>query len=169
MISLNKKIYFPILISVIIFLLLFFVVICPLAKKIISDSEGFMAEKNRFIELQERQENFRNLSRQYDNYEADFAKIDSFFVNSEKPIEFIEFLERNAQDSGLIMNISSIVPQKQSQDLWDFNIYNLILEGSFDDFCRFLEKIENAPYLIEVSNLDIKEDRANLGLKIYSK
>lgn len=164
---LDKKKYISIAISILVLILLVLFGIYPLAKKIINNAEEFMAEKNKFAELTQRQENFRELSRQYNNYKEELDKIDSLFINSEKPIEFIEFLERNSRDLNLEMDISSITPKKLDQNSWSFNIYNIVLEGSFDDFSKFLEKMENAPYLIEISNLDIQEGRANLGLKVY--
>ncbi len=169
MTSLNKKIYTSIAVSIIFSALFFLAVIYPLTKKIVANAEEFAAGKNKFVELQERQENFRKLDRQYNHYEAELNRINSLLINSEKPIEFIKFLENNAQELSLVMDISSIVPQKQDQNLCSFNVYSIVLEGSSNNFCRFLEKMENAPYLIEILNLDIKKDRASLGLKVYSQ
>ncbi len=183
---LNKKIYTSLVFFALVILIFIFLIICPLLTDIKKDSQDFILQKNNFAELQLRKENFNQLRDFYQSRQEELKRIDNLFINRETPIEFIEFLEEKAKDSFLAIEISATFSKKAESEKWNFSNYQLSLNGSFPNILKFLEKIETAPYLIEISNLNIrklsekeKEFRshdnvegdvwADLMIKVYTK
>ncbi|KPJ56062.1 hypothetical protein AMJ49_05815 [Parcubacteria bacterium DG_74_2] len=186
MMNLNKKIYISLSFFALAFLVFVFFIIYSLLNEIKKDSQDFVVQKNSIAELQTRKENFNKLKNFYKNYQKDLEKIDNLLVDSEKPIEFIEFLEESAENSSLSINVSTSALLKPETEKWNFSNYQLSLEGSFPNVLKFLEKLETAPYLIEISNLNIQKSSiesikfkeystlernalANLTIKVYTK
>jgi len=156
---LNKKT--QILISIIIFgvviFLLVFLVIHPLFKEIKKNSEDFVSVKKELNSLKAQAKNLEEFRNFYQKNLSDLEKIDKLFINSEIPIEFISFLEKNAQDSGIPIKIS-ILPQTQKgteKEQWTSLQFQISTFGSFSNISKFIEKIEIAPYLIRIQNLNI--------------
>ncbi len=171
---LNKKIYASLVFFALVILIFIFLIICPLLSDIKKDSQDFILQKNSFAELQMRKENFNQLRDFYQSHQEELKKIDNLFIDQETPIEFIEFLEEKAKDSFLAIEISAASSKKSESEKWNFSNYQLSLIGSFSNILKFLEKIETAPYLIEISNLNIKQTkeediRAGLIMKVYTK
>lgn len=182
----NKKIYTSLVFFSIVILAFVFLIIYPLLADIKKDSQDFILQKNSFAELQVRKENFNQLGDFYQSHQEELKKIDNLFIDWETPIEFIEFLEEKAKDSSLVVEISSASAKKSESEKWNFSNYQLFLKGSFPNILKFLEKMETAPYLIEISNLNIKKlskeeskfkdslnlegnSRADLIIKVYTK
>jgi len=82
-------------------------------------------------------------------------KIDDLFADPEVPIEFINFLEKNAGKSQLSIEISPMA--KKETEPWPSLSFQISTVGSFSNFLKFLEKLETGPYLIEISNLNVKK------------
>ena len=116
------------------------------------------------------------------NYKADkmgLEKIDALFVRADNPVSFIEFvnfLRQTATSCRVAVNISPPSLQKGAAPSLTFQVAG---EGKFIGTMRFLEKLENSPYLIEISRLSLrrvipkektlpKKVGFNLSLKVYS-
>ena len=174
----NKKIYISLGFFSIAVLVFVFLIIYPLLINIKRDSQDFILQKNSFAELQLREENFKKLKDFYQSHQEELKKIDDLFIDRETPIEFIKFLEREAKNSSMEIEVFTSYSKKSESEKWNFSNYQLSLSGSFSNTLRFLKKIETAPYLIEISNLDIGKMsgenlegnvRANLTIKVYAK
>ena len=67
--------------------------------------------------------------------------------------------------------------QKSNQNTWDYFNVEVRANGEALKFLKFLEKLENSPYLIEVNSLNVQKLNleaaasvtANLSLKVYVK
>ena len=150
----RKKIYFWLFIFI--FITLFFIafLIPKFLKEIRADSEEFISLKSDLASFQKETENLSKLSKTYQNYQENLAKIDEIFIDPKLPIKFFDFLEKNAQISQLKYEISPVSkPETETLPSLFFQISTI---GSFPNFLRFLEKLENSPYLIDVLNLNIK-------------
>jgi len=174
----NKKIYISLGFFSAAVLVFVFLIVYPLLADIKKDSQDFILQKNSFAELQLREENFKKLRDFYQSHQEELKKIDDLFIDSETPIEFIEFLEKEAKKSSLAIEVFTNYSKKSESEKWNFSNYQLSVRGSFPNTLRFLGKIETAPYLIEISNLDIRKMsgenlegnvRANLTIKVYAK
>jgi len=87
-------------------------------------------------------------------------------------------LDKTAENSKLLSDISSVSVKTSETDPWSSLGFQITLAGLLPDFLRFLEKIETAPYLIEVQNLTVKKvsgSGLNLGvsatliIKVYTR
>ena len=152
--SSRKKIYFWFLFFGGIFLFLIAFLIPKFLRKIQANSQELISLKSDLASFQKETKNLSKLSETYQNYQENLAKIDKIFIDPKLPIEFLDFLEKNAQISQLKMEKFPVSkPETEPPSLF-FQISTI---GSSPNFLRFLEKLENAPYLIDVLNLNVKK------------
>lgn len=153
----KKQIIIISIVSGIILLILIFLFLFPLLKQVKNSSSEFVEVKKKIALFESRIDGIDRLKTTYDDIKEDLEKTDRLLIDSDVPIELIKFLEGTAAESNLSIRISPSSPKKSDNDRWDFIGFRLSLEGSFNGFMRFLEKIETAPYLIEVQDLSIKK------------
>jgi len=152
----KKKIYISLTIFGILTILLIVLIIYPFLKEIKKNSEELLSQKNTLISFSEEIKNLKESKKLYDAHRESLEKIDELFVDPEMPIEFINFLEKNASDSQLSIEVSPVATVKKETDPWPSLALQISAAGSFPNFLKFLEKLENSPYLIEVLNLNLK-------------
>lgn len=138
----------------IISLILIFVLIFPLFKKIKQDSLELISARKELSLFQYKSAGIEELRITYDKIEPDLKKIEEIFVDFEMPVGLIEFWEEAASDLGLSIKISPV-----SQG------FRLSLTGSFNDFLKFLEKTERAPYLTKTNDLSVRSLAPELELE----
>lgn len=151
-----KKTYLFIIAFTILNILLLAFIVFPLLKGIKKSSEAFLSEKNKIVSLSKEKESRETLEDLYKNYQSDLDKIEKVFVDSEVPIEFINFLERTASTSNARLKILSMAIEKEGEGLWPSLSFQLSVIGSFPDFSGFLEKLESSSYLIETIKLSTR-------------
>jgi len=168
-----KKIFFSIIIFGVLTIFLIIFCIFPFLKQIQNNSKEFISEKKKVILLTQKREKLQELENFYKTYQSDYNKIENLFIDSQSPIEFIQFLEQTATNSGVQLEIlSTKISQKTKEDFWPSLSFQLSLSGDFPDFLKFLRKLENSPYLIEFLDLNIKKEskiKAELSIKVFSK
>jgi len=172
----RKKIYFWLLIFTLISLFFIVFLIPKFLKEIRADSQELVSLKSELASFQKETENLERLTRVYQNYQSNFSKIDQIFVDPETPIEFFSFLEKNATYFQLEYKISPLSGKETETPSLFFQIS---VSGSFPNFLKFLERLENSPYLIDVLNLNVKKittketPTANIEstflIKVYTK
>jgi len=166
-----KKIHPLLIIFGVLNLLLIIFVIWPLFKQINEVSQNFSSERNKVVYLKAEKENIKKIEQIYKSYESDLNKTEALLFEPESPISFINFLEKTATDSQVKMEISSMIKQEQpsnakpgqkssikqqqNEDLWSSLSLQIVISGSFNNTAKFLEKIENGPYLIQITDLNI--------------
>lgn len=164
--ELNKKIIVLAAIFNIAGLLVALFVIFPLFKEIEKISREFASQKASFQEITIKAKEFKELQGDYKTYQQDSEKIDNLFISSEAPVDFINFLEKNAAELRLKIEIMPGVSEKKSGDPWTFTTFQIGLTGSYPNFLKFIKKIElssfpNAAgdrgYLVEILSLNIKK------------
>jgi len=158
-----KKLYFSIIVFTIIDFLLVFLVLFLIFKEINNSSQNFLKTREKINILAQQKENFEKIKIFYRDYEEDFKKIENCFVDAEVPLEFINFLEKNAQDCQLQLKINSLIKNQDKDSVLPFLSFQLSFQGNFSNFLKFLEKIENGPYLIETSNLNVHSVKENIA------
>ena len=152
----KQKIIINLIIFGIITLVLIIVVVFPLLKEIKKNSGEIISVRKEIVLSKTQAEKFEEYREIYEKLTPDLEKIDNLFVNPELPIDLIEFWEKTAADSNLLIDISPALPKSAETDSWDSIGFRVILTSSFSNFSKFLEKIEASPYLIEIQNLVIK-------------
>lgn len=155
MINLKRKIFFVSTLFIFLILSLFFCLISPLFSTIKRDSLEYLSQKENLILIEKKKKELVNIERIYADVEPSLSKINTFFVNPEEPVEFINFLEKSAQELNLSIQIS-LMNKEVGKKPWPGMYFQVETAGSFSNFMKFLEKLESASYLIEVENMDIK-------------
>ena len=94
-------------------------------------------------------------------HKEDFEIIESIFVDAQTPVGFIQFIEEISATSNIIVKITPGIPKKQKGIPWPTMNFQLASSTNYPEFFRFLEKLENGPYLLEVKNTSLNRDRAS--------
>jgi hypothetical protein len=97
--------------------------------------------------------NARNFMRFAARQKTELEQIAGVFADSQMPLDMINSLENAAKDSNVSVEFS---PAGQS------NLQIIKIEinasGAIFDTLRFIEKIENSPYLAEIESADIRKE-----------
>lgn len=93
----------------------------------------------------------------YNNIKPNLDKMNRLFINIDAPIDLIKFWEDTAKNLGLKINISPMSSQNVATDNWRSLVFNINVSGSFSDFSKFLEKVENGKYLSQIKSVSITE------------
>ncbi len=168
--KLDKKNYISLILFIGISLILILFVILPLIEEIKESSQQLLLEEEARLTFSEEIKNFQNFKTVYQEIKPDLEKIEDLFITSESPVEFINFLEKTASNSNVLIEISSVVSERTKESPWPFLDFRLQALGSFSDFSRFIEKLENSSYLIEIYELNLKRlAEGGLGTKELAK
>lgn len=127
--------------------------ILPLVKQIEKDSQK-VASKEVIVGVLERQlDSLVDFQKKQSEYQSYLEQAESSFVRADAPIIFMEFLEAQAHLVDVFLSVSSITQRKGEE----FGLgLNLKLAGPFARCLRFLEKIEQSPFLIEITNMQAR-------------
>jgi len=164
-----KKITVISIIFGIVAIILLCFVIYPLLSGVKKNSQELILAKRELVSFKTKNEEFEQSKEVYRGLKTDLDKIDELFINSDVPVNLIKFWRETAKDSGLLIDISPTSVEDSETVFWDYIGFRLSLIGSFSDFLKFLEKIETAPYLIEIQNLSAKNSKQFLTIKVYIK
>jgi hypothetical protein len=97
------------------------------------------------------QQNIMGLKRSIELSEAKYAMLNSYFINEEKVVGFIEEIESLAQQASVTTEISSI---QSGEQIGKKGLYvTLDAQGNFDDVNNFIVRLENMPYQIQLTNV----------------
>lgn len=134
-----------------------------------NDSRNIVLEENNIISLGNQLKEIESFNNKYSGLNPNLEKIDQLFVDSKNPVSFIEFLEKISSDS----QINSVIAlqsslQKEKVSGWQYLTFNISCDGDYLKTLKFLERLENSPYLIEVSNIAIKKSGDSVALAYSS-
>ena len=170
-----KKNNFATFLLILPIILLVVLVIWPIFKEIKNNAKELISQRNNLATLRAETENINNLKLVYNDFNKNLQRIDAVLIApTGTPVEFIDFLEKTAKDSQVQMKISSTSFIQGKENQWSFWTFQLDVAGTFAKAASFLEKIEKAPYLIEVQSLNISQLKGensvqiNFNLKIYT-
>ncbi|SRR6056297_20107 len=182
--EIKKKIYIVIILFLIVDLLIGFFLLCSLHEDIKEVSVNFLKRRKEIVDLEAKIRKLKEFKKTYAEIEPDLKQIESLFINSEKPIRFITFIERSADESRVDVNIAPGSGSNSKEERWTPVFFRIEASGTFPSFMKFLEKIEYSPWIISIDNLNIraiekekkeKEERevkevtASFQLKAYNK
>lgn len=173
--TIKNKINLTIVLSFVLIVLFFLIVTQPTFKEIKNNSQTLISEKEKLLSLEDKTNNLENQKAIYETMKLNLGEIDDLLLNSDLPVEFFSFLEETADNSQIKIKISPIPGGKTDKDIWPSLSFQVNLAGSFTNFLKFLEKIENAPYLISIQNLNINSSKekgdtqSTLSFKVYTR
>lgn len=142
-------------------MLSFFVL--PSFKKIKSNSEDLLLRKRNIAVFKTQATEVEKYKKNQEDYRPSLEKIDKLFIDQNNPAGFIEFLEKTASDSEINSEISlSPYSLKEEEASITFQFFSA---GDFLKILKFTKALEDGPYLIEISNLTIKNSESENSAK----
>jgi len=150
----RKKIIMTSAIFGLITLLLVCFLIYPLLEDIKNYSKEIISQKKEVRILENKIKDIEEFRKNYAKIKPNLEKIETLFIDSEAPIDFISFLEKTSK--GCQVSIEIVPAAITNEEPWPSLSFSITLTGSFPNFLRFLEKLQTSPYLTEIRNLSIK-------------
>jgi len=146
----SKTILLSIFFSVSFLLILLFLIL-PNIEEIKRISREISQTKFRLEEISKRQEEIEKFKKLPPEIKENLSKFENSFVNKEIPVDFFEFLEKMAKDLKIQSQISIL---SFSKDSFSFQIKGV---STPENVFRFIEKIENCNYLIQIEGIRISK------------
>jgi len=163
------------------FCLIVFVIVFPV-KTIIEDTKTLSSLKENILLIEKQGENLRDFDRNRRIYLQEIEKIDSVFVDAKVPVDFLDLLDKVSQTAAFEIKISPTVSSTSKKDIFPSIVFQITGKGKPENFLKFLEKIENIPYLTEIPDFNLKsvkalgkntgpslEVEANFSIRAFSK
>lgn len=151
----SKKITITLIIICLLAVLIIIFIIVPLFKSIESSSKEIIVQKQKAALLESEGLNLKENEALEEVSQQFLQEIRKLFIDSEVPLEFVNFLENTSQECQLSIDILPNFQTKKEVSSWSYSVFQLVSTGSFPDFLRFLEKLENSPYLIDIQDINI--------------
>ena len=178
--AIKKKIYLTLIIFSLLIILIIVFVVFPLFRGIKNNSKELIVQKEKFVALEAKITNLEKFKVLYAELQRFLKEIDNLFVDSRVPVEFIGFLEKSSEKSQLEIEILPTSDKKIEKDFWPHLTFQITSTGSFPNFLKFLEKLENSLYLVELQNVSISKltgdkdavsdnVRADFSVKVFVK
>ncbi len=155
--SAKQKIYITLVLFGILFFLFVSFLVLPFFKKLEKTSQELALQKTTLSLFENQLKELRDFQGKYPSYQPFLAEIEELFVSQDAPIEFIEFLEKEARASELSLEIAPLNLRTTKNDLWPPVAFSLSLAGRFPNCLRFLERLEESSWLIEITQLTFGE------------
>ena len=173
----NRNTAPSLIIFVIVAMLLAVFVVRPLFQGIKQESENLISQKRLLAELENKSESLKSFQAAHETHRANLEKIDELFIDGEEPINLIEFLEKEAANFYLSIDIIPVSPKEVESKPWPSISFRMETEGSFPNFLRFLERLESSKYLLEISSLNLRrlakesngDVTASFSMKAYTQ
>src|SRR3989338_11087307 len=150
----KNSIIFLIFGAIILFLIFF--VLNLVFNQIQIESQKIIIQKKEFLESADKIKNIRDFMEKFKQYQPNIEKISNFFINTSEPIEFIEFMEKEAAISRVSVEIAPPVLNPKGGGIWPSLGFNLNIKGTFPNFLEFLDKLESSPYLVRLESASIR-------------
>jgi hypothetical protein len=145
-------------------LILVFLFALPLFNEIQKYSQSII-EKNAELSFFEKEAvRSREFEKNKTSLNSDIEKIDNSFAKSQAPIDLIKFWEQMAKFCNLSIEMSP-VPSQIIADAEEMG-FNLQIKGSFPNTLKFVEKIENGPYLIQIQDYSSVQGESGINTEI---
>jgi len=150
--------------------------IYPLFQEIEKNSKAILTQKASLEALETETENLEEFKLFAERNKENLEKIEEVLLDSELPVDFINFLEKVAGESQISLKVSYLA-QQVNGGTWPALLVQSSCSGSFSNFLRFLEKLESSNYLIEIQTLNVtkltgtgeSDIQANFSLKVFTK
>lgn len=131
----------------------------PLWLKIKEKSQSLAESESTLEALGEQLDIFQQFQTNSLVYQEYTLILDNFFIQQSAPIRFMEFIESQAAEVGLSLDVQALtLHQPNQQD--DFG-FRLKVEGPYPGALKFLSRLEEAPWLIDLPQLTIQRYTAD--------
>lgn len=152
MISPKQKIAIFTVCFVGLFAALVILAILPLLKQIKENSQEIASTEASVAVLDEQLESLAVFQRKQTDYQEYLKQAESGFVRADAPIIFMEFLEEQARITNLQITVSPV--SQKEEDIFGLGL-QVRVAGPFAQCLRFLERLEQSYFLIEISDIQV--------------
>jgi len=147
--------------------------ILPLLADLDKYSKDILLQKEKLASLDAETKNFEDFKEIKNQIGPNLDKALSLLIDKNLPLDFINFLESTSRDYHLSLSMSSSALSSQKGVAWPFFVFQIKNSGSFSDLSRFLERLENSGYLIEIQSLSVSaaggKVTSDLSMKVFAK
>ncbi len=176
----KTKIITAILISLLIDLLIVLFLVGPTFKGIKQASSDLLYYKKKLALVRGEVANFQDFEAHHQLYLQNLQEMNSLvqsqlFIDKEVPLELVSFCQEEALRENLQFQITplKVSSQEEKEAPFDFLTLRIRLEGEFPHLLRFLKRLENSQWLIQVQQINISKQEdtteANLLIRVYAK
>ena len=155
----NQKTIIAIATLLVVILLFGALVVFPLFQGIKRDSRDLESQYLKVLTAASSEKEAAEFLEFFEANEESFNVIENIFVDAQTPIGFIRFIEEIAAASNLTVEITPDTPKKQKGVPWPIMDFQFASSASYPAFLRFLEKLENGPYLLSLQNVSLTRER----------
>lgn len=152
-----RKIGLKMLGSILSLILLIIFVVLPLIDKISILSEDYKDSQKAILEIEKKELFLDEQKRLFEKTQPALSIIGKAFLQKEDLVEFLSSLEDLALENKNKIEILSVSEPDENKPYFTFNI---LCEGNFPNFLRFLFALENIPNssyrLLEIKKLEVK-------------
>ena len=124
-------------------------------KEIEKKSNEILSQKAVLMTLEAKTDNLEKFKLFAENNKLNLEKVENVFLESDMPVDFIDFLEKIARDCQVSFKVSSLTKQTD-KEIWPAFLVQLSSLSSFSNFSRFLDKLGSNNYLIETQSLNVR-------------
>lgn len=144
--------------------------------KVVTDTLQVMEEfghvHQKMHSVQQERAQLEALGDDFSRYEEEVETIQNLFFDPDKPLDFIGFLEGMAESLGLQFRIQSIheatASSEEDEVPWKGVVVRTASIGQFAEVMRFLEAMENAPFLVRIESVGMEEVREQAIVRDFS-
>jgi len=155
----NQKTIIALAALLIVILLFGALAVFPLFQGIKRDSKDLESQYVKVLTAASAEKEVAKFLESFEVNEEGFNVIENIFVDAETPIGFIQFIEEIAATSNLAVKITPDVVKEQKGVPWPVMSFQLASSASYPAFFRFLEKLENGPYLLSLQSTSLTRNR----------
>lgn len=146
----------------------------PLVRSIRRDSIRVYAAYQELQKVSLYEEQIRTFEKLSEERAQDIAASHSLFIDRATPIAFIEFLENASRRAEVSLKMTPMESLKKEGDVWNSIDFELTGKGEYPHVLSFVKQLENAPYLLEITNVILQrlatgELDFSIMIKAYTK
>jgi len=158
MFSAKQKIYFTILIFAALLVVLSVFFLLPFLNNLKNVSHNIALSQATIGLLDAKIGNLADVKAKQALAEEYLTRVKSSFVDASAPVDFMNFLENEAQAAGLkIKTTASFSADDNKNKEQSFNAdFQVIVGGAFNNCLRFLGKLEQGPWFLEVAGFAVQ-------------
>ncbi|MGM0439188.1 MAG: hypothetical protein ACQEP3_01985 [Patescibacteria group bacterium] len=137
------------------------------------ESDQYLNEKEELERITTYSEDLKKEDHQ--EIKAMLSEVNELFINPERPIEEILFLEKAAKQNNLTASIETGEKVEDSKP-WPYLEFDLKVSGSFADLASFLKEVKEKKWIYSINKLSIeavetqeekRDISATLSLRAY--
>jgi len=171
----KEKIYLLIF-SIFLFLILFSI-FCyyPLIKGFVDEAKELKKIESQLSFLDQKISQLKKAKAIEKEIKGNIQSFKSLFIQKEMPLDFINFLEATAKDCKVELELSRFSEISLKEEERESLLFEGKTKGDFVSTLCFLNKVENAPFLVEFNSVNLFKEKdqneisSSFSLKVFVK